>query len=154
MVAVEAQLDALMDQRERRAVEVAARLEVAVQADADRPGAGEIEVRGRQRPQDLALVRKPPGDREPAGGVDAAVADGVAPAGVLVVELAQTAEAAGWPEPGLEMADAALDRAALARRRRRASVRVKGVVASEREEPLVPRDLAAVAPRDGRAQLS
>ena len=98
-VAIKAQLDALMDQRDRRPVEVAGQLEVAVQRDPDRPGPAVIE-RGRwQRPQELALVREPLGDREPAGGVDASVADTVAPARVLLVELAQAAEPARRPEP-------------------------------------------------------
>ena len=153
LVAIEAQLDALMDQRQRRPVEVAAQLEVAVQRDADRPRPGEVERGRRQRPQHLALVREPLGDREAAGGMDAPVADLVAPARVVLVELAQAAEPPRRPEPRLQMADAALDRALLARRRRRAGRGVERVVAAQREEPLVPGDLVAVAARDRRAQV-
>ena len=46
-----------------------------------------------------------------------------------------------------------LDRALLPGRRGRAGSGVEGVVAPEREEPLVPRDLVAVAARDRRAQV-
>jgi hypothetical protein len=79
VVAVKAQLDALMDQRDRRPIKVAGQLEIAVERDADRSGAAEVEPRRWQRPQDLALVREPLGDREMACGVDAPVADAVAP---------------------------------------------------------------------------
>jgi len=126
VVAIEAQRDALVNQRDRGAVEIAAQLEVAVQGDADRPRAGEIEPGRWQRAQDLALVREPLGDREATGCVDAPVADLIAPTRVLLVELGQAAEPPGRPKARLEMPDAALDRALLAWRRRRARVRVKG----------------------------
>jgi hypothetical protein len=93
-----------MDQAERGATEVAAQLQVAVERDPDRPRAGEVKGGRRQRPQDLALVREPLGDREAAGGVDAAVADPIAPVAVVLVELAETAESPGRPEPRLQVA--------------------------------------------------
>jgi hypothetical protein len=48
VVTVKAQHDALTDQRDRRAVEVAAQLEVAVQRNANGPRAAEIKRRWRQ----------------------------------------------------------------------------------------------------------
>src|SRR5215218_2308954 len=113
VLSVEAQLDALMNQRQGRPVEVAAQLEVAVQRDPDRPRPSEIERCRRQRAQDLALMREALGDGEPPGRVDAAVADPVAPMGVLLVELSQATEAPGRPEPGLQVPDAALHGALL-----------------------------------------
>ena len=98
-VSVEAQLDALMDQRDRRPVEVAAKLEIAIQRDADRPRPAEVKARGRQRAQDLALMREPLPDGKPTGGVDAAVADGVAPVRVVLVVLGLAAEALSGLEP-------------------------------------------------------
>ena len=98
-------------------------------------------------------MSEPVCDREPAGRMDAPVADAVAPARVLLLELGQAPEPSGRPEAGLQVPDAALDRALLARRRRRARVRVKRVVAPEREEPLVPRDLVALSASDRRAQV-
>src|SRR5215208_7029083 len=83
----------------------------------------------------------------------AAVADAVAPVGVLLVEICQARDPSGWPEPGLDVADRALDGALLARRGRRASRRVKRVVAPQRDKAAVPGDLVAVATRDDRAQI-
>ena len=70
-VAVPAQLDALLDERLRGAVEAAAELQIAVGRDPRGSAPGRVEDDRRQRPQLLALVREPLGDDVPAGRVPA-----------------------------------------------------------------------------------
>src|SRR3954467_1301019 len=87
------------------------------------------------------------------GRVPARQRDAVAPVGIDLVELDQRSEASCRPEPGLVVADRALNGALLARRARRARGGVKGVVAAQLNEPAVPRDLFALAARDRGAQV-
>jgi len=153
LVTVEAQLDALVHEPLGRTVEAAAVLQVAVDRHPHAAITGGVEARRRQRPQRRALLSEALGDREAAARVDARVADPVAPVDVLVVELAQAAETASRPEAGLEVTHGRLDRALLARRRRRAGAGVKRVVAAQMQEALIPDDLLPLAPGDDRAQV-
>jgi hypothetical protein len=125
VVAIPAQLDALMNEAFRGAVEVGRELEIAIQWNAGRAPTRRVKGDRRQRPQLLALVRKPLGDDVPAGCVAARQRDPIAPGAVDVVELAQRGELARRPEPRLQVADRALDGALLARRRGRAGRRVR-----------------------------
>jgi hypothetical protein len=77
-VAVPAQLDALMNQRLRGAVEAAGVLEAAVQRHPRRPPPSSTEGDGRQRPQQVALARQSLGDDVAAGRVPARQRDPVA----------------------------------------------------------------------------
>src|SRR3954464_3120585 len=61
-VAVGAQLDALMDERLRRAVEAAPEAQGAVERDAARARVGVVEALRRQGPQRSALLGQPLGD--------------------------------------------------------------------------------------------
>jgi hypothetical protein len=110
-VAVPTQLNALMNQPDRRAVEAARVLEVAIDRNARAAATGRVESDGRQHPQRLALDLQALGDDEPARRVPARQRDAVAPASVDVVELRKRGEPAGRPEAGLVVADRALDRA-------------------------------------------
>lgn len=136
-VAIPAQLDAPLDERLGRAVNAAAELQIAVGGDPRRAAPGRVETAGRQRPQLLALVFEPVGDDVAASRVLARQRDPVAPGRVDVIELGQLREAPRRPEPGLQVADRALDRALLAWRLGRAGVRVKGEVAAQLREARV-----------------
>ena len=153
LVAVEAQLDSLVHESLGRAIEAAALAQVAIQWDAHAPGARPVEASGRQRPQHLSLLGQALGDREAAGCVPAGVADLLAPVGVPAVELGERAETPRRPEAALEIPHRRLDRALLARRRRRAGRRVEGVMAAQVEEAAIPEDLVALAAGDDRAQV-
>src|SRR5215210_764520 len=103
-------------------------------------------------------MREPLGDDVPAGRVAPGQRDPIPPAGVELVELAQIGKAPRGPEPGLDVADRAFDRALLARRLRRAWVRVEGVMAAQLREPRVPVDdlaaaVDALAPSDRRLEV-
>jgi hypothetical protein len=71
--------------------------------------AGAVEAPRRQRPQRRAFLGEPLGDREAAGRVRALVADPVAPAAVLLLELDERAEPPRRPEAALEVADGRFD---------------------------------------------
>jgi hypothetical protein len=88
-LAIKAQLDALMHEPQRRAIEVAGELEVAVQRHPCRAAPGVVKADGRQRSQRIPLDLEALVDPEAAGGVAATVADAVAPVGVLLVEIGQ-----------------------------------------------------------------
>src|ERR1700761_3247558 len=98
-----------MDQLDRRAVETCAVAQIAVSRNPDGPAQGEVKPPGRQRPQPSALLDESVADDEVAGGVAAPVRDLVTPVGVDLVKLGERAKPPGGPEPGLEIADRALD---------------------------------------------
>jgi hypothetical protein len=73
------QLDALVHQLDRRAVEAPGIAQVPVSRDADGSVQREIERGRRQRPQPPALFGQPLGHDEPAGRVLAPVRNLIAP---------------------------------------------------------------------------
>src|SRR5581483_12071604 len=83
----------------------------------------------------------------------ALVADVVAPVDVLLVELGEQAEASRRPEAALEIADGGFDRALLARRRRRARMRVEAEVATQMQKASIPNHGVELAAGDDRAQV-
>jgi hypothetical protein len=85
--------------------------------------------------------------------VDAAVADPLAPVGVLLVEVLQGSDPPRGPKATLQVAHRALDRSLLARRLRRAGGGVKGVVATQVQKALVPADHLVFALGDDRAHV-
>jgi hypothetical protein len=85
-VAIAAQLDALMNERLRRAIETAAELEIAVPRHPRRPASGVVERVRRHRSQRVPLDVQTLKDPEATGRAPAPVADTVAPVGVLLVE--------------------------------------------------------------------
>src|SRR5712691_378138 len=138
LVAVETQLNALVHEPLRCAVETTTVAQVAVERHPRRPMARPLEPRWRQRSQRLPLLAEPLLNDEAASRVPPPVADPVAPVGVLLVETAERLEAAGRPEAALEVADAGFDGALLARARRRACGRVEAVVAAQVQEAPIP----------------
>ena len=130
-VAVSPQRDTLVDETLRCAVEGLAVAQVAVEGHTRLACVGVVEARRRQRPQRLPLGGQALVDEKTPGQVQATVADSVAPVGVLLVEVGKRRDPPGRPEPRLQVAHAALDRALLPRRPRRAGRRVEGVVAAQ-----------------------
>jgi hypothetical protein len=152
-VATEAQLDALVDELGRRAVERAAKLEIAIDRHAHRPTRGRVEHDGWERPQRCPVCREPLVDDEAAGRVAASMGDAITPVGVLLIELAKRRDPPGRPEARFEVAHRPLDRALLARRRRRAGGRVERVVAAQMQKPRIPDDDVLLAAGDSGAQI-
>src|SRR5712691_6246683 len=153
LVAVRAQLDPLLDERRGCAVEAAAVAQIAIQRHAHGAPGRPVEALRRQRPQRAPLLLEALLDREAPTRVGAAVADLLAPLGVLTVELAQRAEAARRPEARLQVAHRRLNRALLARRRRRAGGGVESVVAAQVQEAPIPDDLGLLAAGDDRTHV-
>jgi hypothetical protein len=79
--------------------------------------------------------------------------DTVTPIGIDRVKLGQRPEAPRRPKARLGVPNRALHRSLLTRRRRRASRRVKSVVAAQLQKPRVPRHDVAVTPCDRRTQV-
>ncbi len=117
-------------------------------------GGVRVGSRRRKRPQQPPLLGEPLGDREAAGRVQPAVADPVAPVGVLAVKLEQRAETPRRPETRLEVAHRGLDRPLLARRRRRAGGGVEAVVVAQVQEATIPHHLLALAAATTERRLS
>jgi hypothetical protein len=153
LVAIEAQLDPLVHEPLRRPVEAAAVAQVAIERHPRAAMPGPVEARRRQRTQRCPLLGEPVVDTEATSRVHAHVGHAIAPAHVLLVELAEAAEAAGRPETALEIAHRRLDRSLFARRRRRAGGGAEAVVAAQVQEARRPHDPVALAAGDRGAQV-
>lgn len=103
------QLHALMDQLDRRAVKAGAIPQMAVSWHADGAARREIKRLGRQRPQRAALLGQPLADDELTGRVPAPMSHPIAPVAIDLVQLGQRENPPHRPEPGLHIADRALD---------------------------------------------
>jgi hypothetical protein len=109
-----------MHERLGRPVEGAAVAQVAVERHARLARVGVVEARGWQAAERPPLLGQALPDREASRGVQAAVADPIAPGSVLLVELVERGDLPAGPEARLQVAHRTLDRALLPGRLRRA----------------------------------
>src|SRR5689334_2006137 len=92
-VAAGVQLDALVDQFDRRPVEAAAIAQVAVGWDPHHPAEREVKRLRRQHPQPGTLLSEPLGDDEAAGRVPTLMRDAVTPIGIDRIKFTQRLKA-------------------------------------------------------------